>query len=228
MYFWGYAVKLTDTKIKNAKPKANAYRLTDGRGFYLLVTSAGTKLFRWKYRYHGSEKLMTFGRYPDVSLEMARKRCQDARELLADNIDPMARRKVEKQVQRQQVQNTFRQVAKQWHEHWKQGQSERHAAYVWSRLQRDIVPRIGSRPVAEIESLEIVNMLRAIADRGVADLAKRAYQVTSSVFRYAVIHRISERNPAAGFKPKDVLPKTTKTNYARVDAKQNCPSCCMR
>jgi len=213
-------LKLTDTKVKNAKPKAKAYRLADGRGFYVLVTPGAAKLFRWKYRYYGSEKLMAFGKYPDVSLEKARKRCQDARELLADNIDPMARRKVEKQVQRQQVQHTFRHVAKQWHEHWKQGQSERHAAYVWSRLEKDILPRIGSRPVAEIESLETVNMLRAIADRGVADLSKRAYQVTSSVFRYAVIHKLAEHNPVASFKPKDVLPKTEKQNYARVDAKE--------
>lgn len=163
---------------------------------------------------------MTFGRWPDVSLEKARARCQQQREVLADGFDPMAQRKVERQVDRQKMQNTFRAVAKQWHEHWKKGRSPRHAAYVWSRLERDILPRLGSRPVAEIESLEVVNMLRAISDRGVADLAKRAMQVTSGVYRYAVAHKLAEHNPAANFKPGDILPATEKTNYARVDGKE--------
>jgi integrase len=86
---------------------------------------------------------------------------------------------------------------------------------VWSRLEKKSCPRLGSRPVAEIESLEVVAMLRAISDRGVADLAKRVMQVTSAVFRYAVTH-----NPAANFKPGDILPATEKTNYARVSGKE--------
>jgi integrase len=211
---------LTVTKVEKAKPREKAYKLADQRGMYLLVTPSGGKLWRWKFRVCGQEKLMALGKYPDVSLAKARERHQQARTLFAEGKDPMAERKVEKQAQRHRVEHTFRAVAHRWHNHWKQGRSPRHAAYVWSRLERDILPRLGTRPVGEITALEVRSMLQAISDRGITDLAKRAHQVVAQVFRFAISHEITQNDPASNFKPRDVLPATTKTNYARVSAKE--------
>jgi hypothetical protein len=90
-------VKLTDTKVKNAKASEKETRFPDGRGLYLLVTLAGGKLWRWKYRHSGQEKLMSFGKYPEVSLADARDKHEGARKLLAKGIDPMTQRKADKQ-----------------------------------------------------------------------------------------------------------------------------------
>ena len=91
---------LTDTEIKRAKATEKAYSMGDGGGLYLWVKPTGRKLWRWSYRFEGKEKLMSFGKYPDVSLALARDRHTEARKLLATGIDPMAQRKIEKKVQR--------------------------------------------------------------------------------------------------------------------------------
>ncbi len=218
----GVVRMLTIRKVETAKPKGKEYKLADQRGLYLFVTPCGGKLWRYKYRVGRIEKLMALGKYPDILLADARERHQQARTMLAKGSDPMAERNREKQAQRERVEHSFRAVAHRWHTHWKQGRTERHAKYVWSRLERDILPRLGERPIAEIDSSEIVRTLRAISDRGVADLAKRAMQVTSAVFRYANAHRVPGvmHNPCGDFRPGDVLPSTKKTNYARVSAKE--------
>lgn len=112
---------LRDTAIRKAKTKETAYRLTDGRGLYLLIMPAGGKLWRWKYRFEGREKLMSLGRYPDVSLSQARERHSAARKQLATGRDPMAQRKAE----RATTENTFQKVATRWHEHWQNGKTIR-------------------------------------------------------------------------------------------------------
>src|SRR6266700_2130280 len=92
----GEKMALTDTEIRKAKAKEKAYRVSDGTGLYLWITPAGGKLWRWAYEFGCKEKLMSFGRYPDVPLALARERHGAARKLLATGIDPMAQRKVEK------------------------------------------------------------------------------------------------------------------------------------
>jgi integrase len=235
-YFWGYEakahgkntpkmrfregipvkLKLTETKVRNAKTTSEQYRLADGGGLYLLVTPAGGKLWRWKYRFDGKEKLMAFGKYPGVSLARAREKLYEARTLLSQGTDPMAERKAEKV----EKQETFEAIAREWYEHWKGGKSERHSGYVWRRLEADVLPRLGIRPIAEIEAPELVEMVKAIEERGVHDIAKRALETCGQVFRYAIAHGYAKRNPAADFKPGDVLRSIPKKNYARLDAKE--------
>src|SRR5579862_8284416 len=118
---------LSDTRIRKAKAKAAAYQLTDGRGLFLLVTPTGGKLWRWKYRFDGVQKQVSYGQYPDVSLADARERHAEARKLLANGVDPMAKRKAEKTEQRASEANSFRTVAQLWFAHWRVGKSERHA-----------------------------------------------------------------------------------------------------
>jgi integrase len=211
---------LTDTEVRKAKVGDKAYRISDGTGLYLWITPAGGKLWRWAYEYSGKEKLMSFGRYPDVPLALARERHLEARKLLATGIDPMAQRKVEKTAQMATSANSFQSVASLWMEHWQDGKSPRHVDYVKRRMEADILPCLGARPIAEIEAPELVAMTKAIEQRGARDIAKRALETTGQVFRYAIAHGHTRRNPASEIRPSDILKSARKINYARVDAKE--------
>jgi integrase len=214
---------LTDTEIRKAKAAVKAYRIGDGGGLYLWITPAGGKLWRWKYRHEGEEKLMSFGKYPDVSLALARERHGEARKLLATGTDPMAQRKAEKTAQLASTVSSFQSIASLWMEHWRDGKSPRHVDYVDRRIKADILPCLGARPIAEIEAPELVAMTKAIEQRGARDIAKRALETTGQVFRYAIAHGHARRNPASEIRPGDILKSSRKVNYARVDAKELSP-----
>ncbi len=140
---------LTDTEIRKAKPEeATAYRISDGGGLYLQVSPAGGKLWRWKYRFDGKEKVMAFGSYPDVLLSLARERHLEARKTLATGTDPMAERKAEKAA----AENSFQSIGLAWWQHWQNGMNQRHALQVKRRMEADIFPQIGARPIAAIEA----------------------------------------------------------------------------
>lgn len=211
---------LTDIEIRKAKAQGSAYRISDGSGLFLWVTPAGGKLWRWKYRHDGKEKLMSFGAYPAVPLALARERFSEARQLLATGADPMQQRKAERTAQRALNTNSFQSIAHQWQEHWQEGKSPRHVDYVQRRMDADILPCLGARPIAEIEAPELVSMVKAIQERGARDIAKRALENTGQVFRYAIAHGYARRNPASEIRPSDILKTTRKVNYARVDAKE--------
>jgi integrase len=207
---------LTDTEIRKAKVKPAAYRMTDGRGLYLVVTPAGGKLWRWKYRFQGFEKLMSFGGYPDIPLVDARERHAAARKLLASGIDPMEKRKAEKTASADS--HSFRTVALMWHEHWRVDKSEQHVDSTRRRLETNVFPMLGARPVSAIEVPELVTMVKAIEARGVGDLARRALETSGQILRYAVAHGYAKRNPCADIKPRDILKPTRSRNLARVEA----------
>ena len=211
---------LSDTGIRKATPKGTAYQLTDGRGLFLLVTPTGGKLWRWKYRFDGAQKQISYGRYPDVSLPDARDRHAEARKLVANGTDPMAKRRADKATLRASEANSFKTVAQLWHKHWKDGNSAHHVKATWSRLESNVFPAFGDVAVTEIGALEIVKMVKAIQDRGKVDIAKRALETTGQIFRYAVAHGYAKRNPAADIKPGDILKSRQKVNHARVDAKE--------
>ena len=211
---------LTDTEIKRAKVAERAYSLGDGGGLYLWVTPAGGKLWRWSYRFEGKEKLMSLGKYPAVSLALARERHAEARKLLATGLDPMAQRKATKVAEKAAVKNSFQSIASLWLEHWQDGKSPRHVAYIKRRMEADILPCLGARPIAEIEAPELVAMANAIQDRGARDIAKRALETVGQVFRYSIAHGYSKRNPSSEIRPSDILKSTRRVNYARIDARE--------
>ena len=213
-------MSLTDTAIKKAKPGEKPVKLSDGKGLYLLVNPVGSKLWRWKYRFLGKEKVMSLGAYPDVSLAQARDGMGEARKLLAVGTDPMAQRAKDKITKQASAENSFQSVALLWWDHWHGPKSARHADDVKRRLNADVFPAIGSRPVSEIQAHELVAMVQTISKRGALDIAKRALQTTGQVFRYAVAHGLADRNPASDIKPSDVLPHRKASNYARISAKE--------
>lgn len=211
---------LTDTAIKKLKPADKPVKVSDGKGLYLLVNPSGSKLWRWKYRAAGKEKVMALGAYPDVSLAQARDGLEKARKSLAAGTDPMAQRKATKEASKAAAENSFESVAREWWAQWKQARTERHADQVMARFVANVFPAIGARPVAEIQAPELVAMVKGIAGRGVNDLAKRALQTSSQVFRYAIAHGKAVRNPAADIKAGDILAPRQKKHLARVDGKE--------
>jgi hypothetical protein len=218
---------LTDTKVKALKPESKAYKVSDGAGLYLLVNPTGSKLWRLKYRIHGAEKVLSIGAYPDISIKMAREQRDEARRVIAQGGDPMADRKAAKVAERIALNNSFESIARTWWAAWSAHRAERHATYVIRRLEADVFPAIGDRPVAEIQAPELVDMVRTIAKRGALDMAARALQTTGQIFRYAIAHGHASRNPASDVKASDILPSRRKTNFARVDAKE-LPDLCER
>lgn len=211
---------LTDTTIKKLKPGEKPVKVSDERGLYLLVNPTGSRLWRWKFRFDGKEKVMPLGQYPDVSLAQAREAREAARKLLATGVDPMAQRKAQKVAKQFATENSFAAVARRWWAGWKAARSDNHVASVMRRLEADVFPAIGGRPISEIEAPELVRMVKAIEARGALDIAKRALQTTGQVFRYAIAHGLATRNPATDIRPSDVIQSRKKENYARIDAKE--------
>jgi integrase len=211
---------LTDVEIRKAKAKEKPYRMSDGGSLYLWVTPAGGKLWRWAYTHEGKEKLMAFGKYPDVPLALARERHAEARRLLAIGLDPMVQRKAAKNAEKIAAENSFETIAKLWFDHWRAEKSAQHVDATRRRMDANILPLLGARPITEIEAPELVTMVKMIEGRGAADLAKRAMQNVGQIFRYAIAHGYAKRNPASEIRPADVLRPTHKTNLARIDAKE--------
>lgn len=211
---------LTDTEIKRAKGADEPYRLADAGGLYVWVTPSGGKLWRWKYRFDGKQKLMTFGKYPDVPLARARELHAEQRAILAKGIDPMERKKAVKTAVRAATENSFATVAGRWLEHWRGDKTLRHVDSTERRLASNILPTLGSLQMDEIQAPDIVAMVRTIEARGARDVAKRALETTGQIFRYAIAHGYAKRNPAKEIEPRDILKASVKTNYARIDAKE--------
>ena len=211
---------LTDTAVKKAKPGPKPAKLSDGKGMYLLVNPNGSKLWRWKYRVLGKEKVMALGAYPDTSIAEAREALATARKLLAGGADPMAQRKAEKVATLAASENSFETVALRWWEQWKGVKSPRHADDVLRRLRADVFPAIGFKPVSEVLAPDLVAMVKDISKRGALDIAKRALQTSGQVFRYALAHGLAHRNPAIDIKPSDVIAPRKATNYARIATKE--------
>jgi integrase len=211
---------LTDTACRNAKPGPKPVKLFDSLGLYLLVQPTGGKLWRLKYRFGGKERLLALGIYPDVGLKQVRERRDKAREQLASGIDPGQQKKAEKLQRRIAADNSFEAVARAWWAQWSSTKSAKHRDEVMRRLETDVFPEIGALPVASITAAQLLAVSLKIEKRGALDLAKRAYQTSGQVLRYAVAHGLIDRNPAADVKPGDALKATRKENYARLALKE--------
>ncbi len=187
-------MKLSDTKIRNAKPKERPYKLADGGGLSVLVKSTGSKLWHLKYRYMGKEKVFSVGMYPLVGAAEAREIRDNVKKLLASGIDPTQHRRLSKQQKMEACENTFEAVARRWLAIKKIEDS--HEVRSLRRLELHAFPRIGFRPIGEIKTIELANCLEAIERDGIIETANRIKQLMQQVFRYAVRRGIIEHNPA--------------------------------
>ena len=187
---------LSDAAIRKAKPADKTQRLFDGGGLYLEITPAGGKLWRQKYRFGGKEKRLAHGTYPEVSLAEARERRDNARRLLAAGTDPGEHRKAEKQAGEDRAANSFEAVAREWFGKFAPNWAASHAGKIMGRLENDLFPWIGSRPVAEIKAPELLRCLRRIESRGALETAHRVLQNSGQVFRYAIATGRADRDPS--------------------------------
>lgn len=202
---------LTNTAIRNAKPGPKAVRLFDGGGLYLEVAPSGGKWWRLKYRFGGKEKRLSLGVYPDVSLAQARERRDEARKMLAQGLDPGEVRKAEKSESVEQT-NTFEAVAREWHAKFSPSWVVSHSGRILRRLEKDVFPWIGSRPIREIMAPELLETLRRIEARGALETAHRALQNCGQVFRYAVATGRADRDPSGDL--RGALPPSNKKHHA--------------
>lgn len=206
---------LTDKTCKNAKPATRPYKLADGGGLYLEVAVNGSRYWRLKYRYLGKEKRLAFGVYPEVSLAEAREQREAARKVLANEKDPG---EVEKERKRQAALNnstTFEAVAREWHERSLAKWTAGYGADIMHRLETDVFPEIGSRPIAELSPVQVLSALRKIEKRGANEMARRTQQYCGQIFRYAVVTGRAERNPAADLRGALKPPK--RTHFAAIE-----------
>lgn len=210
---------LTSTAVSKLKPQQKLYRVFDGRGLYLEIMPNGSKYWRFKYRFLGRERRMAFGVFPDVGLAEARERREAARKLVAAGIDPAGARKEERREAIISATNTFEVVAREWHEIQKEKWTPKHAVNVMRRLEIDIFPFIGSRPISEIEPPELLSeVLRRIEGRGALDVATRIKQICGQIFRYGVATGKCKRDASADL--RGAL-KTGKTkHFAALDIKE--------
>jgi len=196
---------LTDTAIRNAKSKDKPYKLTDGRGLYLLVNKSG-KYFRWDYRFAGKRKTIALGVYPDIRLKDARTKHEDSRRLLAQGIDPMEYKKQTKAKVFAVTTNSFEAVAREWFSKNRPVWTEKHAQTIISRLENNIFPWLGDTATSSITAPMLLESLRRIEDRGAVETAHRVKQICGQVFRYAIATGRGERDPSADL--KGALPPT--------------------
>lgn len=188
---------LSDTAIRNAKPASRPIKLFDERGLFLLISPAGGKWWRFRYRFGGKHKTLSMGVYPDVSLRDARERRDAARKLLAHEVDPGEQRKAVKAAKTERAGNSFEVIGREWFAKYSPNWAAGHSDKILRRLERDIFPWLGGRPIAEIAAFELLATLRRIESRGAIETAHRAQQNCSQVFRYAVATGRAERDPTA-------------------------------
>jgi integrase len=219
--------KLTDTGVKNAKPKERPYKVMDERGLFVLVNPNGSKLWRYRYRFNDKEKLLGLGSYPDVSLADARQAHAEMRKLLARGVDPSQNRKDKAREERQAETATFEVVAREYlnmrvaggknTEEWR----EKNLRYLAYDL---FCADLAKRPISKIEAADILEVLRSIERRGSYTISHRILALCSDIFRYGVATTRCKRDVAADLKgslivkatvsraavPADELPKLFK------------------
>jgi len=202
---------LTDKTIKSLVPGEKKTRHFDAGGLYLEVAPSGGKWWRLKFRYGGKEKRLSLGTYPTVSLREARERRDGAKKMLANGIDPSAARKEEK-AEARAASETFEVIAREWHGSFLKGLTERSASEILHRIERDVFPWVGHKPVREVTAPDLLAVVRRIESRGAPETARRVLQYLSRIGRYAVATGRAERDAAADL--RGALPPANKKHFS--------------
>jgi integrase len=188
---------LFDAKIRSLKPAEKTRKYTDSDGLQLHVTPLGTKLWRFAYRFDAQQKVLALGKYPVVSLAAARAARDEARRLLIAGRDPCLVRKREKLRRRIAAGDKFRDVAEEWFANNEAKWVESYSSRLWARLEEDLLPALGKMPIAEIQPIEVLEVIRRVEQRGAVEMAKRVMQMAGAIFRYGVATSRCMRDPTA-------------------------------
>lgn len=188
---------LNDTIIRKAKPDDKMYRLSDTHGLVIQINPAGSKLWRYRYRFAGKEKMLALGSYPDVSLAEARALRDKARTDLKNGLDPSLVKKIDNLSIMSQNEATFERVAREWHDLNKGTWVARHADDIINSLERDVFPALGNIPIKAITPPQVLAVLRLIENRPAIETARRIRQRISAVFVYGIATGLADNDPAA-------------------------------
>lgn len=192
---------LTDTNIRNAKGNGKEQKLSDGEGLYLFISKQGSKLWRMAYRFDGKQKTLSFGKYPAVTLQEARRRRGIAKEQLAAGLDPGEEKKEAKaaaQAIQKEAANTFENLAREWYASYSPILTEKHALKLMRYLEKDYFPAIGSIPVTELEPMHILDVIRPVEAKGRINTAHRLANLASQVLVFAQLTGRIKYNVASG------------------------------
>lgn len=191
------AGKLTELQVKNAKPGAAKYTKAAGHGLTLLVTPDGSKYWRLRYRFGGKSRMIAVGKpYPFTTLKQAQATAAEFRALLESGVDPADRRRAEKLVEHERVANTFGEAAEAWHHFRSQAWDEMTAEQARNYLDKDMLPKLRSRPLDAITPAELGALIAGIERRGAFDVAKKTRQWLKAIFSYARANGWTAADPA--------------------------------
>jgi len=193
-------MSLTDTAIRAYKPKNRPTKISDGGGLFLLITPKGGKWWRLSFRVEGKQKTISLGVYPDVGLKEARERRDEARKQLAAGMDPGENRKAIKMAKAEKNGNTFEVIAREWIQKQSVRWTESNKEKITQRLEKDIFPWLGKRPIEDITPPELLKILERIESRGAVETAHRAFQNCGYVFRFAIASGRAKYNPCTDLK----------------------------
>lgn len=200
---------LSDTAIRAAKHGAKPIKLFDANGLFLLLQPSGGKLWRLKYRYAGKEKKLSVGRYPDVGLKAARRRRDEAREMLANGLDPAEQKRVRVEAEAQSAAATFSLVGEEYLT--KAGREGREAVTIaksrW--LMSLMAADLGPRPIADIKASELLAVLKKVEAKGHLETARRMRSLAGRIFRYAIATARAENDPSSQLRGALIAPKVT-------------------
>ncbi|MDR3203300.1 MAG: integrase arm-type DNA-binding domain-containing protein [Deltaproteobacteria bacterium] len=179
-------MSLTDIFIKSLKCPDKPKKFSDSDGLYLYASPSGLKSWRFDYRFQGKRLTITFGTYPLVSLKEARNRLVDAKRSLNAGINPAKQKQLVKEAEHSASRNSFEIVSKEWFERKKVGKKDSYSSRIWGRVENELFPFLGVRPIEEITAPELLEALRKVENRGAVDTAHRCLQYCGQIFRYAI------------------------------------------
>lgn len=211
---------LTDFQIKNLKYTGKPMKVADGGGLYLYLSASGKKLWRLGYYFERRARVLSFGEYPVVTLQKAREKRMEAKQLLADGIDPGEQRKIVKEEQISEVKDMFRNIALEWFEARTIDFTEKHRGTVMYRMEKYIFPVIGNEHIARMEALDILKVIQPIEKKGQNETARRLLQIIGQIYRFAVITGRAKRNPvtdlSGAIRPRKVTHRAAITEPKKV------------
>ena len=205
---------LTDRAILNLKATGKPHKHFDGGGLHIHVSPTGGKLWRLSYRFNGKPKTLSLGAYPAITLKMARDRREEAKNLLANNIDPNTHKRELKQAARTEAANTFEAIAREWYAKYKSKWVEKTAKIILSCLENNVFPAIGKLPIATIKAPELLAIVNALETRGAHYTAHRAMQYCGQVFRYGIATGRAEHDITADL--RGALPPHKPKHFASI------------
>ena len=198
---------LSDTKIRQAKPRDKQYKIYDAKGLFIIVTPKGGKWWRFRYTFGGKAKTISLGTYPDVSLKVARELRDEKRQLLSAGVDPSVAGAAAKM-------DTFEAVAREWHAKREHTWKSDHAKWILHRLEQDAFPWLGSYPIGDVTAPTLLRVLRRIEERGALETAHKVKNWCGNVFRYGVATGRCERDPSADL--RGALPPVKSKRFASI------------